>query len=1165
MIEPNLTASEDLQGQRYWRSLDEYSNSPELLDKIAQEFPEYNPDELLGMSRRKFMKLAGASMALAGLSLTGCRRWPKEKVVAHNTRPEGTLPGVPEMYASMTQRGGVAHGVFVTSFDGRPINVGGNPLHPIVGDPEKYASGELKMGAADAFTIASILDMYDPDRSRSVVKYSGGDRKRSSWDEFAGAVSGLKADSKIAVLSEANSGPTFADVKKGFLKHFPQATWTTWEPLHRDAEIEGSMRAFGQPMRGQYDVSKAMILASFDSNFLGDHAAAAKHARGWAKNRLSCDEGKMSRVYAVGPALNQTSSNADVHMQVKPSTVAAMLEQLAIEIGVEGLDSTISLGEAETVFIEKLAKDLKEHQGESLVVVGSGQPATVHALAWSINYKLGNLGKTVSMTQEPAVEDGLCVESMSQLVEQMNAGDVDTLLILGGNPVFDAPADLDFAGALGKVGNKIHLSLYENETSIACDWHLNEAHYLECWGDGRAWDGTICLQQPLIEPLFNGKSAIEVLAMIGHDDATEGYDLVRRSLSSSLKAGKYDVATSSWPGAPVGNPAEKAWRSLVHDGVLLGSSFPLRAAKPVGASGTNISIATSEMQLAFRQDSKAYDGRYANNGWLQEIPELITKITWDNPAWISVDDALEHDLQNGDVIKIEADLGNGVQGELDCAVMITPGQAPGVVVLTLGQGRTYGGRIATGVGFNTYQVRGSQGQGTVYAASIKKTGQTHPLATTAIHHLIDTSKLGPDALSGGKDRDGTGAMAAWALDKRVGKKPGDEGMLIKQTSLKDYKKYLEKLEKNPHAKSFANDDAHGDVSLQLYDAPLADEFAERAEMLKKRAEEMVANGELDAELVEGWEPAEQFNDKHAWGMTVDLTACMGCSACVIACQSENNIPIVGKDQVIMSREMHWGRVDTYFRGKPEATRNFKVNKDDSDVVDAVHLPVSCLHCENAPCEQVCPVAATVHDTEGLNTMVYNRCIGTRYCSNNCPYKVRRFNYFDYHSKLDSDSFRNSGGPGGISNNPWLKMPDQQPGDVIDQIRRMVFNPDVTVRMRGVMEKCTYCTQRIQRAKIEAKARWAENKTAAEALPAGPEKTKRLAELDDYPYVQDGDIVTACAAACATGAITFGNLNDPKSKVAQLQNKNKRAYKLLEELNARPRTQHMGLVRNPVKA
>ena len=1133
MIEPHPTASDEMQGRVYWQSLQEYADSPALREKIAQEFPDYDPDELLGMSRRKFMKLAGASMALAGLTLTGCRRWPKEKVVAHNARPEGTLPGVPETYASMLQRGGVATGVFVTSFDGRPIHVAGSPLHPICGDPQRYAEGDLQYGSADVFTLASILDLYDPDRSRGVVKRTP-DRDgvalsdRSDWDTFFSTMKDIDGK-KLAVLSEPNHGPAFQDVKKRFLDKFPGATWATWEPLHRDTEVMGAMTAFDRPVRPQYDTSKAKTLACFDSDFLTDHPAAAKHARGWAQLRRSCDEGSMSRVFAAGPTLNATLSNADVHLQVKPSTIAAMMDALALAVGVKGLSASPGLNDDEAKFVELLAKDLKAHKGESLVVVGPSQPASVHALAWSINAVLGNVGegKAVAVTEEPAGDEALCVDAIADLVEKMNAGEIDTLLILGGNPVFDAPADLNFAAALGKVENAAHLSLYDNETSAACAWHLPEAHYLECWGDGRAWDGTICLQQPLIEPLFGGKSAIEVLATLAHDDATAGYDLVRRAWSAALKAGQYNAKTSAWAG---GN-GETAWRAAVHDGLLPDSAYATINTTPGRAAATGVTFTHDEIQIAFRGDSKVYDGRFANNGWLQELPETITKITWDNPAWVSVKDAQEMGLKNGDVIKLTVD-----GRELDVAATIVPGQAPGVIALTLGQGRTAGGRIAEGVGFNTYAIRTSDSRNNIVSAKVEKTGQTFPLATTSVHHLIDVDRL---------DEAGTDWVAKYGLDKRIGKKPGSEGMLVKQASLAEYLK-------NPN---FANDDAHGSVSLQLYDAPLAEEFAARAAALKKAAEEKVAAGELDAELVEGWEPADQFNDKHAWGMTIDMTSCIGCNACVIACQSENNIPVVGKDQVMMSREMQWMRVDSYFRGKPDANRNFKLDGEDAKdakIMDTVHMPVTCIHCENAPCEQVCPVAATVHDTEGLNTMVYNRCIGTRYCSNNCPYKVRRFNYFDYHAKLDSPKFRNTGKPGGLQNNPWLKMPDQQPGDMIDQVRRMVFNPDVTVRMRGVMEKCTYCTQRIQRAKIEAKARWAEAKTAGH-------------DVADYPYVEDGGITTACEGACPTEAITFGNLNDPKAKVAQLQNKNKRSYRLLEELNSRPRTKHMGLVRNPVKA
>jgi molybdopterin-containing oxidoreductase family iron-sulfur binding subunit len=1114
---PTPTAGDDLQGRPYWRGLQQLADSPEVREQIAREFPDYDPDELLSLSRRKFMKLAGASMALAGLTLTGCRRWPMEKVVAHNARPEGIIPGVPETYASMLGRGGVAHGLFVTSFDGRPIHVAGSPLHPISGDPARYdgGKGRLKVGSADPYTLASILDLYDPDRSRSVIQRTGAgenrDAQRSDWDAFFAAMD--LEGKRVAVLSEANLGPTFLDTKKRFLEKVPGATWNTWEPLHRDAEIEGTMRAFGRPVRPQFQLAEAQVLACFDSDLLSDHPAANKHARDWAKLRRSCDDQdnpRMSRVYATGPALTPTLSSADIHLQVKPAVVSVLLEALAREVGVAGLAGDVSLEEQQAKFVKALAKDLKAHQGRSLVTVGPTQPASVHALAWSINAKLGALGQTVSFTPEPLADDGMAVDGIRSLVQRMNGGEVDVLLILGGNPVYDAPVDLDFADALANVGTTVHLAQYDNETSRACDWHVNEAHYLEAWGDGRAWDGTICLQQPLILPLWNGKSAIEVLARLAGDEAVEGYDLVRRAWSAPLRAPQYDVASSAWVGGMTNTAPEKAWRTAVHDGLLPDTAWPAENVSANAAQNATVPVGHDAMQVVFRTDPKTYDGRYANNGWLQELPEPITKVAWDNPAWVSVTDAKDHGWKNGDVLKITVD-----GRSLEVAAMLTPGQAPGTVILTLGQGRTAAGRIGSRVGFNAYALRATGAQGAAYKAEVTKTGQTHALATTSEHHLIDPTKL---------ENNGSGWVAEYGLNKRTGKKPGDEGYLIKQSSFDDYLK-------NPN---FANDDAHADLKLQLYDAPLAEQFAERAERLKAEHPEAVEAG---------WEVVAQFNDRHAWGMTIDMTACTGCSACVVACQSENNIPVVGKDQVIMSREMQWLRVDSYFRGDPEQVS--------SDKLDAVHMPLTCVHCENAPCEQVCPVAATVHDTEGLNTMVYNRCIGTRYCSNNCPYKVRRFNYFDYHAKLETDDFRPNRRAGGIQNKPWLKMPDQQPNDVIDQVRRMVFNPDVTVRMRGVMEKCTYCTQRISRARIEAKARWAEAKAAGKTV-------------EDYPYVEDGAVVTACQAACPTEAISFGNLNDPKSKVAQLQNlkKTPRAYGLLPELNTRPRTKHLGLVRNP---
>jgi molybdopterin-containing oxidoreductase family iron-sulfur binding subunit len=1109
-------------GRQYWQSLNEYANGPEVRAKLSEEFPSYDPDELLSMSRRKFMQLAGASMALAGLTLTGCRRWPKEYVVPHNARPEGTMPGVPETYASMTQRGGVAHGLFVESVDGRPVYLAGNPMVPGDGDPQAYEQKKIKVGPTDAYTSASILSMYDPDRSRSVMK-AGGENKtytRQTWENFAKEFSQAK---KLAVLSEANAGPSFQAIKKQFLEANPDATWTTWEPLNRDNELLGAQRAFGSAMRPIYDLRQAKVLAMFDSDLLTAHPAQLSHMRGWAEARRKLDDKNkpsMSRVYAVGPTLTNSSSNADEHLQVKPSHVAAMLDALAVELGVPGIDSSGKLEAMQQAFVERLAKDLDKHRLNSLITVGPSQPPAVHALAWAINSHLGSLGTTVKFVQEPEFDGKSQVDKLAELVEKIDAGEVDGLLILGGDPAYNAPADLDVAAALAKVKTTAHLSVYANHTSSLCRWVLPEAHFLECWGDGRAWDGTICLQQPIIEPLFEGKSPIEVLAMLTDNAPAKGYDLVRSAWAGALGS-NYDQKTSRFAG---GQSTEKAWREAVHNGLLPDSGYAEASAGNASARATGVNNTSAGYELSFRADPRVYDGRYANNGWLQELPEPMTKVAWDNPVWLSVADGKKLKVGNGDVVKITVD-----DRSIEAAAYLMPGQAPGCVIMTLGQGQTAGGRIAPGVGFDAYPIRtrpaANGSMDVLFDVQIEKTGKTHALATTSDHHLIDLDHLG-------KGEKGTDSVAAWGMKKRLGT-VGDshQGYLLKRANLDEYL----------GNRDFATEGAHGDLSLQLYDPPLKDDFEAQREKI------LAANPDAP----EGWDPPDAFNMPHAWGMSIDMTTCTGCSACIIACQSENNIPIVGKDQVMMSREMHWLRIDTYFRTSK------KVGPSDpgavsSENLDVVHMPMMCVHCENAPCEQVCPVAATVHDTEGLNTMVYNRCIGTRYCSNNCPYKVRRFNYFDYHSKLETDMFRNSGKPGGIANMPWLKFPDQQQVDVIDQVRRMVFNPDVTVRMRGVMEKCTYCTQRIARAKIDAKADWAKAKTAN---PDG--------DHPDYPHVEDGAIVTACQGACPTQAITFGNLNDPNSAVTE-KHANDRSYQLLSELNSRPRTRHMALVRNPNK-
>ncbi len=582
-----------------------------------------------------------------------------------------------------------------------------------------------------------------------------------------------------------------------------------------------------------------------------------------------------------------------------------------------------------------------------------------------------------------------------------------------------------------------------------------------------------------------------------------GYHLVRRAWTDAVRGGSYDAGSGAWNTGLVSLDIEKQWRSFVHDGVVEGSGFEKAQMSP--AAGKSVASLTPGSKDGFEVRfvaGRALDGRFANNGWLQELPDPMTKVCWDNPVWVSVSDGKTLGLKNGDNITVTVE---GASVELP--VFLMPGQAVGTLIVQVGGGREVCGHVGRGAGHNVYPIFNGE---LVAQATVSKSGGKTPMAYTAEHHLIDTRKLG--------EQQGRGWVEDYALDKRIGK-PMTSGYLIKETDFETFKK-------NP---SFAGDGKHGDVRLQLFAPPSVtdDPFSED---LSKRYEQPNPDG-----------PAF-FNKPHAWGMTIDMSSCIGCGACIVACQAENNIPVVGKDQVMMSREMHWLRLDTYYKGDPEATSSTELYP--------VHMPLTCVQCENAPCEQVCPVAATVHDTEGLNTMVYNRCIGTRYCSNNCPYKVRRFNYFDYHSKLETSFFRvkPEDKAGGVQNKPWLGIPDTQQDNTVDQVRRMMFNPDVTVRIRGVMEKCTYCTQRITRAKISAKAQWAKDKTAGKAVA-------------EYPFVGEGEVATACQQSCPTQAIVFGDLNDPTSSVSMLQQKNPRAFRFLEELNSRPRTLYLAKVTN----
>jgi molybdopterin-containing oxidoreductase family iron-sulfur binding subunit len=1006
----------------YWRGLAERAQSPEALASLEREFAALEASSPHGMPRRDFLKMIAAALSVAGLSLSGCRRWPEQQVRPHTRQPEGTAPGVPQHYATLFELSGVATGILAKTIDGRPIKIEGNSLHP------------FSNGAADAFAQASVLDLYDPERSRPILQRSGGEPIQRRWEDFQRFANNHFARLRtgggqgLAVLSRPTCGPTLLRLKREFLKTFPRATWHVYEPLHRDHEIAGARFAFGKPLRPQYHLDKARIIACFDADLLGLHPAHQRHASDWAVGRASGDQGRMNRLYVAESTYSITGSVADHRLPVRPSRVMHLLAALAAQVGAAGSTQT-SLDPAEQRWVRQLAADIKQNRGTSVVAVGPGQPPEVHALAHVINAAIAAHGGPLIFTPEPMGEEPGCIESIRDLAQRMRAGQVSTLLVLDGNPVYDAPADLAFdpAGPPGHPILSIHLSAYDDETSARCRWRLPLAHYLECWGDGRAWDGTYSVQQPLILPLFSGKSPAEFLATILGLADPSGLALVQTT-AKELIDGSF----------------QEKWDRLLHDGLLAGSAWPAVVPDLKSAAPPVTPAAAQGLEIVFTPDASMYDGRFANNAWLQELPDPLTKLTWDNAALIAKYDADQLGVTTGDVVKLS------VGGrELEIPVYVMPGQPAGVLAIPLGYGRTHGGHIGRGVGANVYLLRTSDSCYVASGATLAATGRHAPLAATQEHHLID-------------------AIGMWGREQRVGEK-GKSGHLIKEASLGEY-------QHDPHIFAEHEHDSH-----QLFDPP------------------------------------SRFNDPHAWAMAIDLNKCIGCSACIVACQAENNIPVVGKEQVAKKREMHWLRIDRYFKGPV-------------DNPDVVHAPMACSHCENAPCEQVCPVAATVHDAEGLNTMVYNRCVGTRYCSNNCPYKVRRFNYFDFHAT----------DPRGKAK-PWIAMPDQQLQQV-DPLKRMVFNPDVTVRMRGVMEKCTYCVQRIQAAKIAAKLEYADG-----------------ARPDDR--VHDGQVVTACQGACPTQAIVFGDRNDPASRVSQAHS-SPRAYVMLEQLNLRVRTHYLAKLRNP---
>ena len=971
------------QGPAYWRSLEELAETPEFVNYLHREFPENASEWQDENGRRNFLKLMGASLALAGLS--GCSKAP-EKIVPYVRAPEEFIPGKPVFYATAMPLSGVGTGLLVESHMGRPTKVEGNPEHP----------GSL--GATDVFAQASILGLYDPDRSQ-VLSNAG---RIATWSGFFNAanteISKLRATkgAGLRILTETVTSPTLAAQIRAVLADFPQAKWHQYEPAGRHAARAGSQLAFGEFVETTYNFAKADIVLALDADFLCEGPGHLKYAREFAaRRRVRGAEKKMNRMYALESTPTPSGTLADHRLAVKAREVESFARAIAAKIGVATQASPCAALNAHAKWVEAVAKDLQAHRGACVVVAGERQSAAVHALAHAMNSALGNVGATVSYTESIEANPVDQMESLRQLANEMAAGQVQFLLILGGNPVFTAPADIQFKEKMEKVPFRVHASLYEDETSAECHWHLPEAHYLEAWGDVRAFEGTLSIQQPLILPLYNGKSHIEILQAFLKEPAKAGYDIVRDSWRARLGAANF----------------EKQWRRVLHDGVLANSAVAAKkvAPKPLPAQAEKNPDALG-MELVLRPDPSIYDGQFANNGWLQELPKPLTKLVWDNAALVSPRTAQKLGVQMNDVVELAC-----AGHSLRAPVWVMPGQTEDSVTLHLGYGRTRTGRVGSGTGVNAYAVRVSDSPWMRGNLNVTRTGQRYQLTVTQHHHSIDTS----------------------AVEHRV------EG-IVREGTLEQYKKnpqFVNAIEPAP------------DPRLTLY-------------------------------------PDYQYTG-YAWGMMVDLSSCVGCNSCVVACQAENNIPIVGKEQVEKGREMHWIRIDRYYKGG-------------LDEPETVHQPMQCQHCENAPCEVVCPVAATTHSHEGLNEMTYNRCVGTRYCSNNCPYKVRRFNFFQY-------------------------------SDYETEVLALGRNPDVTVRSRGVMEKCTYCVQRINHARIDA------------------EREGRK--------IRDGEVVTACQQACPTQAIVFGDLNDKTSRVAQ-ERAEPLGYGVLTELMTKPRTGYTAKLRNP---
>jgi MoCo/4Fe-4S cofactor protein with predicted Tat translocation signal len=995
-------------GRPMWRTLEELRDNPAARAGLGEEFPADATEAPGDPARRTFMKLMAASMALAGAAtLSGCGDFPPEQIVPYAHDEPRVAPGLPLFFATALTRCGRATGVLVESHMGRPTKIEGNPDHP------------ASLGATDAITQADILTLYDPDRSQTVRR----GEEVSTWELFTAELNPRLAGLRkrggrgLRILTSATTSPTLADQLGSLLKKLPAASWHRHEPADDGAAAAGAALAAGRAFDAIYRFDEARVIVSLDADFLTNVPGGIRYIRDFASRRhLRGEAGDraMNRLYVAEPSPTVTGANADHRLPAARGDIPDLAVALAAELGLAiegsgggGVPASAGLTAIQRRWISAAANDLRQQRGASIVLAGPAQPPWVHALALAINAYLENVGKSVVAIEPVEATFGEGPGTLAELSTAMAAGDVDALIIVNSNPAYDAPADLDFAARLAAVPFTVHMGLYNDETAALCTWHLPLAHELESWGDARAYDGTASIIQPLIAPLYEGRTAHDLIGLLADTPAQPPYDAVRTYWRSRAGAAG-EQGFDPW------------WRDALRKGVVPGTAsaaVPITL-DPVVAAGAALqarrqsaaadAAGPNTLELTFDPHPFVYDGRYANNGWLQELSHPISKLTWDNALYLSPAAAERLRLSNEDLVRITHE---PTGRTIEAPVWIQPGQAESSASLALGYGHTRFGRVADGQGVNAYAIRLSSTSWRLPAVRVVKTGRTYPLAST----------------QGSRDMDAGGA-----------------GSEIVRTGI------LDEFLADP---GLSERSAGKDIHLSFF-------------------------------------PAFKFEGQQ-WGMAIDLTACIGCGACTAACYAENNIPVVGKDQVRRGRDMQWIRVDRYFQGPADNPAMY-------------HQPVPCMHCENAPCELVCPTGATQHSADGLNEMIYNRCIGTRYCSNNCPYKVRRFNFLRY-------------------------------VDPSVEVAALGRNPDVSVRTRGVMEKCTYCVQRIREGMIEA-------------------------EKESRP-VRDGEVKTACQQVCPAEAIVFGDINDPGSKVAAAKRR-PHNYALLGELNTRPRTTYLAAIRNP---